>query len=284
MTSCWRYGVLFRSTILLEMLREQHLTEAQLYRAFPDGIFRGVLLRSVVDYLISFSLVERHNSGTLALSETGNRLLSLPGPHRIRLQIEILLKETAPHWAALACQGREALLNYVDRNIRQCFDAAELSDGYGEEVVRWWDALAARHREFRDIALTEVGRTGERLSVDYELARTGKLPLWIALDTSYVGFDLLSCVSKEDERPLVIEVKTSRRDWNSAQFVLTRHEWISLSGHPNAVVHLWSVNSTPAKRCTLHPSEIGPHVPRDSGGGEWQTVRCAFANFHPDRG
>ena len=58
--------------------------------------------------------------------------------------------------------------------MRQCFKEAGLADGYGEDVVAWWDRLAGRFRGAKDYQYTEIGRRGERLSFDHEYSWTAR--------------------------------------------------------------------------------------------------------------
>ena len=44
-----------------------------------------------------------------------------------------------------------------------------------------------RARGLRDGVLTEIGRRGERLTLQYEQSRTGVEPKWIALESSAHG-------------------------------------------------------------------------------------------------
>lgn len=201
---------------------------------------------------------------------------------RIRQQVGELIELMRPSWAALAVQGRKAMLNYLDENVLQCFKESGLIKGHAPDVVEWWDRLAANYRAPESFRKTEIGRKGEKLSCEYELSRTGEWPNWIALEQTEAGYDLVSQVSREDQRRLVIEVKTSTLDWEFAKFFMSRNEWdILYNHHPNAHVHLWWLkDEEQPKNSTLNLDQLKEHVPQDTGNGKWENFSCRFSEFN----
>jgi hypothetical protein len=187
----------------------------------------------------------------------------------------------APPWAAAVVQGRKAFTQYAPLEVVQCFREAGILDSTDEDVIAWWDTIAARYRQERDIARMQTGRKGERLSYHYEHNRTGKPPYWISLEYAGVGYDLKSQLATDCTDPLLVEVKASAESWPNARFHLTRNEWEVLSGEQYAVVHLWSLANLPCDHAVIPIAEMTPHIPTNQGGGAWETVECPFSAFAP---
>jgi hypothetical protein len=153
---------------------------------------------------------------------------------------------------------------------------ATLLDGTEEEVVSWWDRLAAYYRTVRDDDRMTTGRIGERCSSEYELRRTGFEPKWIALDANDAGYDLISQVEKEDARRLLIEVKTSTLNWEDADAILTRHEWNVLSQAANACLDLWCVAHRPYLFLRVVVQELTAKMPVEPSECQWLTLTLPF--------
>ena len=264
---------------MLELLADNPQSGEYLVQAFDDHRFRGVAQSDVVETLRRLSLVDEDADHRLKPSPLGRDLLVKPPSLRIRLQVQKLIDTENPQWLALATQGRRVLLRYVDANITQCLEEAGLTDDSDPEVVSWWDGVAARFRGIDDLRRTEIGRHGERLSVEFEAARTGVQPKWVALEQSDAGYDILSRVSRTDPETLVIETKASEKPWATAQFFVSRNEWETLISHVNAAVHLWSLATDPPDRCILDTDQLTLHVPKDHESGRWQNFRCPFSVF-----
>ena len=278
----WRYGVLYRSCILIEQLVANPATEPEVLSSFPEDTFRNVRVEDILAISNRAGWVATDKEGRLVATRSGQELIDARNARlRTRSQVERLIDVIQPDWAAMAIQGRQALLRYADANVRQCFKEAGLTEGYGEDIVEWWDRLAGRFRGAKDYQYTEIGRRGERLSFHRELSRTGIEPQWLALEYSDAGYDLISRVSVDDGNPLLIEVKTTTQRWDSAVFFVSRHEWDILSGSDQALFHLWCVRDLPAQHATVTISELSDHVPRDCGNGEWKKFCCPFRNFAP---
>ena len=278
----WRYGILYRACNLIESLANQPKLEKNLLSSFQDT-FRGVRIKDVIDVSRYASWIADDEDGLLFVTDQGQELLAADSDMvRMRLQVDKLVKLMKPLWAALAVQGRKAMLNYLDDNILQCFEEAGLTKGHDTDVVEWWDRLAANYRGVGSYRNTEIGRQGERLSCEYELSRTGEWPNWIALEQAEAGYDLVSQVSREDKSRLVIEVKTTTRDWKYAKFFMSRNEWdVLYNQHPRALVHLWCLEEEEQpKNSTLNLEQLKKHVPQDTGKGKWEKFSCCFSEFN----
>ncbi|MFB3105781.1 MAG: protein NO VEIN domain-containing protein, partial [Pseudomonadales bacterium] len=220
--------------------------------------------------------------GNATITSCGERVLAAgDATFQLREQIRQQLTLEQPPWGATLLQGRQAFARYVQRDVLQCFEEAELLDSYDTGAVECCDEIAACYRAHRDALLTEIGRQGERLTLDYEEHRTNKRARWIAIEYTGAGYDVLSQVSREDPNPLFVEVKTSNQPWDRAEVYLTYNEWEVLSVASHAVVHLWCINSNDNRHAVIPIQEIGQHVPEDRGDGRWQTVRIPFATWQP---
>lgn len=278
----WRYGVLYRSCTLIELLDANPQTEAEILRSFQYETYRNVRVEDVIGVLRFASWVVDGEDERLLATDEGREMLAAGSDMlRMRRQIEKLLELTEPDWAASAVQGRKAMLNYVDANVRQCFKEAGLAEAHDTDVVEWWDRLAAKYRGVGSYQYAEIGRRGERLSCEWEFSRTGTWPDWIALEHSEAGYDVVSRVTREDDSALVIEVKTTTQDWASAVFFMSRHEWDVLRRRPNSLIHLWCVHGFSPRRAKVTIEQLEHHVPRDSGHGKWKKFCCPFGEFEP---
>jgi hypothetical protein len=279
----WRYGILYRACNLIESLAETPQLETELIHSFQEGSYRNVDIKDLINVSRFASWVTEGEGGLLVATEEGRRLLAADSDmFRMRMQVDKLIEVIKPDWIAMALHGRKAMLNYLDTNILQCFKEAGLAKGQDADVVEWWDHLAANSRGLGSYRNTEIGRRGERLSCEYELSRTGKWPIWIALEQAEVGFDLVSQVSREDKSSLVIEVKTTTRDWEYAKFFMSRNEWdVLYNHHPNARVHLWCLEEEgQPKSSNLNLEQLKYHVPQDTGKGKWEKFSCCFSEFN----
>ena len=108
----------------------------------------------------------------------------------------------------------------------------------------------------RSAALTEIGREGERLTLEHEKVRTGHQPKWVSIDDNADGYDVLSVVEMSDPRPLSIEVKTSTMGV-SGSFHLTRNEWETSDEAECHLFHLWTlVRDTRPMLAIVPPQEM----------------------------
>ena len=54
---------------------------------------------------------------------------------------------------------------FAGNGVAQVFVEAGLANGFDDDVVAFWDELAARARGLRDVKLSEFGREGEKLTI-----------------------------------------------------------------------------------------------------------------------
>lgn len=220
------------------------------------------------------------DSGRLFITNDGNRVITEPGLTRqLRAIISAYIRTLAPAWAHQIPKGRGELLSILDREVRQCFAEADLTvEPPSAEVVEWWDSLADYLRTVGTLGQVEVGRRGERMSIEWEQRRTGRTPKWVAFESNVAGYDLLSSRSEDDPKPLSIEVKTSTFVLERARLVLTRHEWDVAELSDAFVFHLWCLEPEP-RLAVVGVEGVRPHVPLERGRGVWETTVIPMAAF-----
>ena len=152
-------------------------------------------------------------------------------------------------------------------------------EGEEEATVDWWDKASNSVRAERTRANHEVGRAAEKLTIQLEYERTGKRPVWQALETSVSGFDVLSVVKPDTSDKLMIEVKGSRLPRKEASFYLTRNEWNTACASRAFHFHLWLLRDSNATVLVVPSKELERHVPRDGETGRWETAQLYFKEF-----
>lgn len=197
----------------------------------------------------------------------------------IRLDHALWQGDVETFLKGLPTYGRSRVIYFAGRELAQVFVEAGLAHGIEDEVVAFWDAMAALARGQKNGRLSEIGRQGERLSIAHEQARTGHKPKWVAIDNNEDGYDVLSIVETGDMRPLSIEVKASTMGL-SGLLHLTRNEWERSQEVENHTFHLWAMKSKNQNAlAVLVPTELQNHIPTDSGSGSWETVEIPFSVF-----
>lgn len=183
-----------------------------------------------------------------------------------------------PIWILAAPRGRHWCRRSVDEDTEQCLlDAALFDELPSPEVVDWWDDLASMARGDTALAALDVGRAGEKLSLEHETARLGSqgiahlVPVWVALEDNTAGYDIRSWRSATDGSltPLLIEVKAFSGSW--ARFFLTRHEWETALRYPDRYCfHIWDLQARSLHEMSV--PEVAAHVPSNQGRGSWESV------------
>lgn len=199
---------------------------------------------------------------------------------RLRETLRELLQRIRPFWAQASFRGRRHVVEALSVDQIQCFDVAGLlSSPATDDVVLWWDRIGSFFRAIYEQSKTEIGRSGERLTLEHEQRRLtaegiAKRPIWVSIDDEGKGFDVLSYRRYGDGRigEIQIEVKASR--YSPMEIYLTRHEWKHASKHPDTYIfHVWNISTNELKEFTV--SQMGMNIPTDHGCGVWQSVRVA---------
>lgn len=239
--------------------------------------------QSVVNLGLSIGWVEISAAGSLVLSAKGEAAHA-KGAVTLAVRCMVLdyIEAHTPPWAQLASYGRNDVLTHAPSGISQLMIEAGLGYGDTEDVVEFWDMLAARARGLKNGILTDIGRKGERLSMEYESQRVGERPKWVALDDNSAGYDILSRVSSSDKIKMSIEVKSSEQSIGSAAFHLTRNEWEMAQDARFHLFHLWllgRISSSSPRLAVLRIEDVAFHVPSNCGEGSWESVCIPFSPF-----
>lgn len=263
---------------LLTIASRNVLTFPQVRSAFAH--FGSLTSSVVIDTAQAINWLQASDEGMAIITPAGSRLLSITGYEgMLRQALLDYIDAARPPWIQNASFGRSRVLSFAGSAIAQVFVEANLAHGTDDDVVAFWDALAARARGQKNDRLTEIGRQGERLTVAYEEARTGRKPKWVAIDNNEDGYDILSVVAPEDSCHLSIEVKASTMG-TAGLFYLTRNEWDRSTELEHHAFHLWSIRSgVEPSLAVITPDDMKSHIPIDQGDGTWNVVEIPFGAF-----
>lgn len=262
---------------LLGIASRNSLTFPQILASFPQF---GTLPTGRISELaqrIGWLLV--NDEGVATVSVIGMRLIAL-GHYQAMLRQALLdyIDIERPPWIQNATYGRARVVRFAARDTAQVFVEAGLVDSTADEVVVFWDSLAALARGQHNQRLSEIGRQGERLSIAYEWSRTGQKPKWTAIDNNADGYDILSIVESTDRRPLSIEVKTSTLGF-SGQIHLTYNEWERAIEAENHLFHIWIIRPEGSLLAKLEPDKVKGHIPVNTGIGKWESMQIQISCF-----
>lgn len=262
---------------LLAMVRRRPVPLAQIRSSF--AMIGVVQSTAVVECCMRMRWLLTGEDGIACLSVSGVRLTdAIAHEARLRQAIVDLIELEEPSWLQNAVFGRRKVLDFVSSGMAQVFLEAGLVDGVEDDVVAFWDSLAAQARGQKDTRLLEIGRRGERLTVAYEERRTGRKPRWVAIDNNADGYDVLSIAARDDVRTMTIEVKATQVGTN-AILHLTRNEWETAIDSRLHLFHLWDISGNPPRLAVLSTADIHTHVCADNGDGEWESVAIPFRAF-----
>ena len=197
-------------------------------------------------------------------------------------QLQETLKRMAlrlkPFWVRIAYLGRSRVLQVLSEDQLQCLEfAGLLTSPPSTAVMTWWDELSFYSRRENERRKIEVGREGERRTMAYESRRLRKEgisrgPIWIALEDSCAGYDVLSFQHADDGKLDDLRIEVKAASFSPTRFFLSRLEWDTASKQPHLhIFHIW--NLATANLLKLAVSDIALHMPIDSGAGEWREVR-----------
>ena len=263
---------------LLGITSRNALTFAQIHFSFSQ--LGSLPSARVVETAQALKWLCANETGIAVLTPFGARLQSLTGYEpMLRQALLDYIDVERPAWVQNATFGRMKVIAFAGNQIGQVFVEAGLADGTDDEVVAFWDAMAARARGQKNDRLTAIGRQGERLTIAHEEGRTGRKPKWVAIDNNEDGYDVLSIVNTEDTRSLSIEVKSSTMGL-SGVFHLSRNEWERAQETENHSFHLWDMRAN-RQPClaVISPQDMKDHIPSDQGAGSWESAEIPFKVF-----
>ncbi len=233
----------------------------------------------VVETAQTLNWLRASDDGRAVVTPSGERIVAA-GCYELRLRQALLdyIDVVRPSWIQNATFGRARVLFFAGSEICQVFIEAGLAHGTNKNVVSFWDEMAARARGQKASRLSDIGRDGERLTLNHERERTGIEPQWIAIDSNEDGYDILSIAGPSDPRLLLIEVKATTVGMRGI-FHLTANEWDRAVCNELHLFHLWDMSSTTPSLAVLTKEDVESHIPANRGKGEWETVQVPFDLF-----
>lgn len=200
-------------------------------------------------------------------------------PHEFyRLCISCVIVTQGKSWSKSITLGRSRFLNQLSRDEHLCFRAALLTDSPpADDIVEWWDAIAAKMRQTSDLIRMDRARHAERLTLCFERARLSRLaieiePRWIAIEDNTAGYDVLSYdPGAFGPTNRLIEVKSTIA--SPLRFFVTRNEWEKALKFGAAYhFHIWDLAAIPPRLYERTSATIHPHIPNDQAHGKWATA------------
>lgn len=269
-------GMLYSAQELLRFLN----SNPRIVSPFSDSLkaFNNIASAKVVfEICQKCEWVRLDIDGYLELTnKTDDILADAPVEKILRVQIQHLIEAYKPTWIPLLTRGRSEALKHLPVDVVQCLREADLTTSYSDDVILWWDKIGKISRRTGKDEKIDVGRRGEKLTVDYERARTQKEPKWQGFENNFSGYDVLSVVDSKDINPLNIEVKTSNSTWEVASFYISKNEWSVAKSSPNYLFHLW-VLIPKNKLYIVSKDMVETHVPSNNGEGTWESVEIPFS-------
>lgn len=224
---------------------------------------------------------------TFEITSTGHKIEKLFDGKCISQELwrEILIcyiTVCRPVWAKRIPYGRKEAYLIMNEEEKRCFDEAALMESIDESVVQWWDGIAEIERQKQDSIKNATGRRGEYLTLDYERKRTGIEPDWRSVETNLSGYDIMSVRSNENNEHILIEVKSSTENEESAMFFISRHEWdmaTLINNRSRYYFYLWNLAYGNKRLAIIDVDTMASHIPDDNNTGKWETVSIPFSAF-----
>lgn len=245
-----------------------------------DEIFYLCPLNEILNLSIKCNWIRIIDEDQYELSARGLEILAKSTyEERMQEQLKDFTLTTRPAWSRALYTGRHEFCRYAPTNVVECFKIANLLvPDPDSSVVHWWDELSSYFRSITNTELLETGRSGERLTMEYEKQRTGMKPTWQAIESNFSGYDVLSVVSSDDKTPMQIEVKSTSQNISDARFIVTKNEWQQAITSIAFKFYLWSLTNI-KMLAILDIAEIEPHIPDDKGSGKWSLVEIPMKVF-----
>lgn len=267
-------GIIYSSRDFLEYIRESSITSDQFTSAFEK--YRYASSELILELCFKCGWLRFKPDGSIVPTERGLSISKLKYTEALLLQLEDMIKIYNPSWASLIPKGREETKHFLPESVKQCFNEAGLLGELSDELVDFWDKLALAYRNVKQERLLELGREGERFSIIFEESRTGRIPKWQSIESNLSGYDLISTLNTDENKPLMIEVKATSTNINYASFYISRNEWETASNTSNYVFHLWSLDKKCRTLYIVSKEKVKPHIAMDQNDGNWQSIEIPF--------
>ena len=219
-----------------------------------------------------------------SLTQRGYELLALLNQgNEIALKRQMLsdyVITASPIWSYRILYGRSEATIFMTKDEKACFFEAELLEEHFEpDVIEWWDMLSDAIRMKAGKEKEEIGRMGEKCTIDYERNRTQSEPKWVSVDSNLAGYDVLSRHSKDNSSALLIEVKSSTLSLEAASFHITANEWSVATTSKAYLFYLWCFFENERLLAILSPEEIQQNIPTNNYEGQWESVEIPFSCY-----
>ena len=274
------HGYLSRLVMLLSWVRESKVKNMQDYRVLSRcNRDESYILEKMSSDL---QLLRITHGPALELTERGLRVVSKMPDNAacFRDLIAMYIRFERPGWAYRIPAGRQEAYAMMNKDLRFCFRAAGLmQEEISDDVLTWWDEMSQELRGNQSERRVEIGRVGERLTIQYEYSRVGRQPIWKSVESNLVGYDVLSIAEAEDETPRLIEVKSSKAgiDWASMKITSNERETACISAD-RYFFYLWLLGERP-RLAILTQGNVKPHIAENQGSGTWEVVEVPFRAF-----
>lgn len=187
--------------------------------------------------------------------------------------IEAAIPAYRPLWGRIITLGRRKFVQKLSRDEVQCFRSAGLlEDPPTNDIISWWDHVAATARLRSDQEKMVRARAAEQMSLKYEAGRLAKLginmpPVWMSIEDNTAGYDIQSFdMGTEGPIARLIEVKSTIA--SPLRFFLSRNEWETAKKYgPAYHFHIWDLQGPRMHERTV--ADIAPHIPTDNEQGAW---------------
>ncbi|WP_207435388.1 DUF3883 domain-containing protein [Sabulibacter ruber] len=266
-------SVIYSTRDFLNFLLESHITPERFEQTFKK--YRYSNPEKILQVAFKCNWISLDGVGTLSLSKRGNEIAVLEYRDAILLQLEDMILNFNPTWASLLPKGREEAKQFLPEDVFQCFKEAGLFGVLNDNLIKYWDRISIAYRSYSNQKMLEIGRKGERLSLEYERQRTNAAPLWQSLESNLSGFDILSVVDRSCSDKLSIEVKSTTSKLEYATFYISKNEWETAENTKNYLFHLWVLEPTP-NLFIISKDAMSQHIPQNNGNGTWQSVNISF--------
>jgi hypothetical protein len=269
-------SLLYSALDFLKLIPRAGLTTDDFKKHFQT--FKYATADKILDVCFKCGWIRLTQAGQLELNARGVEISELDYKSALLLQLEDLILNYNPVWGSVLTKGRVEVKNFLPSDASQCFKEGGLFDELNDSIIRFWDRLSLAYRNYSQKKMTEIGRRGEKLSYDHEWQRTGRKPIWQAVESNLSGFDILSVSNIDDHSRLQIEVKATTSEINYSRIHITQNEWSAATNSHNFIFHLWHLSQLP-KLYEVTVERVNEHIPRNSGNGEWESVEIPFLSL-----
>ena len=256
----------YESIEVLKIFRNFPLEKVQVQDIQPD-FKNGV--EEIVRDLKKLKFVTK-NKRHYDITKNGINIISRKSPDdQLCSFVVAYIKHFYPGFLNLLTSGRKKAQIFLPDFLRQILNEAKifLSDHKYEKFAQEIHETSFKYDDSRN---REIGKMGEKLSLQFEKKRIGKMPEWIALEDDGAGYDIKSQVNKKNNNSLYIEVKTTLKPLAKGIIYITRNEWETAKIKSEFFLfHIWVTQVSKQKPFIISPAQITKHVPKERGSGKW---------------